>query len=60
MNNKSRTYKLYNRNVFCMEPYLIELGSVKYIHALARFGLSSHRFHIECGRYTKSVTPVEN
>lgn len=57
--NKLRTYKLY-KNVLCMEPYLLNLKCIKSIKAIARFRLSSHRFHIEYGRYTKPVTPVEN
>ena len=52
-----RTYKVF-KDVYSVEPYLIHPSQKKYQVATARFRTSSHKLHIETGRYTRPKTPI--
>jgi hypothetical protein len=36
------------------------IGNISHRNILTRFRTSNHKFHIETGRYTRPITPVEN
>ena len=54
---KLRLFKTLKLN-YCVEPYLMLVGSVTYSQCIARFRLSSHRLRIETGRYVYPKLPV--
>ena len=55
---KLRTYKLF-KLTSGMEPYLISNPRLSYIHAIARFRISSHTLEIETGRHRRPKVPIE-
>ena len=55
---KLRTYCRFKME-FRKEPYLYQVNRT-YLNAISRFRTSSHCLHIETGRHTKPITPVEN
>ena len=55
---KLRTYCLY-KSKFIQEKYFTCMRERKHMIALARFRTSSHNLHIEVGRHTSPITPLE-
>ena len=50
--NKLRTYQKF-KTTFVREPYLEIINNKKHRKSLARLRTSSHKLHIETGRYLK-------
>ena len=55
---KLRTYCRFKME-FRKEPYLYQVNRT-YLNPISRFRTSYHCLHIETGRHTKPITPVEN
>ena len=56
-NDKLRTYRKF-KSTFCLENYLIHIKNVQDRFSLARLRTSSHKLHIETGRFTIPKTDV--
>ena len=54
--NKLRFYRLFKQN-FSYETYLSEIKNPDHRTAITRLWTSTHKLHIEAGRYT--ATPAE-
>ena len=46
--------------IFRYETYISDIRNISHRNILTRFRTSNHKLHIETGRYTRSITPVEN
>jgi hypothetical protein len=46
--------------IFRYETYISDIRNISHRNILTRFRTSNHKLHIETGRYTRPITPVEN
>jgi hypothetical protein len=46
--------------IFRYETYISDIRKISHRNILTRFRTSNHKLYIETGRYTRSITPVEN
>ena len=46
--------------IFGYETYVSDIRNISHRNILTSFRTSNHKFHIETGRYTRPITPVEN
>jgi hypothetical protein len=48
--------------IFRYETYISDIRNISHRNFLTRFRIrtSNHKLHIETGRYTRPITPVEN
>jgi ribonuclease BN (tRNA processing enzyme) len=56
---KPRTYRKF-KFIFRYETCISDIRNISHRNILARFRTSNHKLHIETGRYTSPITPVEN
>ena len=56
---KLRTYRKF-KFIFRYETYISDIRNISHRNILTRFHTSNHKLHIETGRYTRRITPVEN
>jgi hypothetical protein len=56
---KLRTYRKF-KFIFRYETYISDIRNISHRNILTRFRTSNHKLHIETGRYTRPITPVEN
>jgi hypothetical protein len=56
---KLRTYRKF-KFIFRYETYISDIRNISHRNILTRFHTSNHKLHIETGRYTRPITPVEN
>jgi hypothetical protein len=56
---KLRTYRKF-KFIFGYETYISDIRNISHRNILAHFRTSNHKLHIETGRYTRPITPVEN
>ena len=56
---KLRTYRKF-KFIFGYETYISDIRNISHRNILTRFRTSNHKLHIETGRYTRPITPVEN
>jgi hypothetical protein len=56
---KRRTYRKL-KFIFRYETYISDIRNISHRNILTRFRTSNHKLHIETGRYTRPITPVEN
>ena len=54
-----RTYRKF-KFIFGYETYISDIRNISHRNILTRFRTSNHKLHIETGRYTRPITPVEN
>ena len=56
-------HKIMNRKfklIFRYKTYISNIRNISHRNILTRFRTSNHKLYIETGRYTRSITPVEN
>ena len=56
---KLRTHRKV-KFIFGYETYISDIRNISHRNILTRFRTSKHKLHIETGRYTCPITPVEN
>jgi hypothetical protein len=56
---KLRTYRIF-KFIFGYETYISDIRNISHRNILTRFRISNYKLHIETGRYTRPITPVEN
>ena len=56
---KLRTYRTF-KFIFRYETYISDIRNINHRNILTRFRTSNHKLHIETGRYTRPISPVEN
>jgi hypothetical protein len=56
---KLRTYRKF-KFIFRYETYISDIRNISHRNILTCFRTSNHKLHIETGRYTRPITPVEN
>jgi hypothetical protein len=56
---KPRMYRKF-KFIFRYETYNSDIRNISHRNILTRFLTSNHNLHIETGRYTRPITPVEN
>jgi hypothetical protein len=56
---KLGTYRKF-KFIFRYEIYISDIRNISHRNILTGFRTSNHKLHIETGRYTRPITPVEN
>jgi hypothetical protein len=60
LTNMVHCYRTLKDSLHRYETYISDIRNISHRNILTRFRTSNHKLHIETGRYTRPITPVEN